>query len=215
MALGGVEGWRGGGVVPPCRAEMHPLRRSIRGLKPRERAFPHERSEGARETPARCPPTIGEVRAVGRVHVRGSRGRSSASGGTCQRRVLSPARHEPVGSVRRWRRGRPRDGTRTKRWVASGANVCDSVAPMAGNPAAPNAVVTYKVWAGFPGKLVDLAGGFPTGTSGLSGWYRVEGSGLSGWVLGGRMEASTARSWLHKVLSVGSPPGDRGCAKYM
>lgn len=41
---------------------------------------------------------------------------------------LSPARHEPVGSVRRWRRGRPRGGTRTRRRVVSGVTLCGTVA---------------------------------------------------------------------------------------
>lgn len=189
---------------------MHPLRRSIRGVgrgnvrsptsAPKEHASPRTLPANDRRGASRRASACA-----------GARGRSSASGGTSQRRVLSSARHEPVGSVRRWRRGRPRGGTRTGRRGVGGVNACGSVEPMAGNwPCRP-----LPARAGFPGKLVDLAGGFAVGTSGLSGWYGAGASGLSGWVLGEMMWGVAVRSWPHKAERLGSLPRKQGCAKYM
>jgi len=91
---------------------------------PRQRAGPHERSEGGRETPARCPPKIGEVRGVWRVHVRGSRGRSSASVVPSQRRLF-------VSRAPRTGRLRPPVASRvTSGWNADATKGCRQREPV-------------------------------------------------------------------------------------
>jgi len=99
--------------------------------------------------PARCPPKIGEERAGRRVHVRGLAGEAPRVRSPRRGVPSSPARHDPAGSVRRWRRGRPRGGTQG----ANGSCLWSEVVSLLSTFSRPTG-------ADFPGKSSGLADRF-------------------------------------------------------